>query len=105
MYRLSDGVRATHNQDGATILAIHTGKVLRLNTTGSLVFRQLQEGAIESQIVEAISERFGLPLRVATADVCEFLEALERLGLILDRVQETSAQEMRSENVIREGHN
>jgi hypothetical protein len=86
MYRVSDTLRATHNQDGAIILAIHAGKVLRLNTTGSLVFRQLQEGATESQIVDAISERFGLPLRVATEDVCEFLKALEQLELIYRHV-------------------
>ena len=82
MYRVSDTLRATHNQDGAIILAIHTGQVLRLNPTGSLVFRQLQEGASESQIVKAISESFRLSLKDATDDVYQFLSALERLELI-----------------------
>lgn len=82
MYRVSDTLRATHNQDGAIILAIHTGQVLRLNPTGSLVFQQLQNGSTESQIVKAISERFRLSLKDANDDVYQFLNALERLELI-----------------------
>lgn len=86
MYRVSDTLRARHNPDGAIILAIHTGQVLRLNTTGSLVFQQLQNGSTESQIVKAISERFRLSLKDATDDVYQFLNALERLELIFRHV-------------------
>jgi hypothetical protein len=82
MYRLANQVRATHNHDGAIILAIHTGQVLRLNATGSLVFQQLQNGATDSQIVEAIAERFHVSSRDASDDVYQFLQALERLELI-----------------------
>ena len=98
MYRVSDTLRATHNQDGAIILAIHTGQVLRLNTTGSLVFQQLQNGSTESQIVAAISERFGLSSSVATEDVCEFLQTLEQLGLIHKSLTGRCDRETASEN-------
>ena len=82
MYQVSQSVRATHNQDGAVILAIHTGQVLRLNPTGSLVFQYLQQGATEAQISAALMTRFELSSEVAAADLHEFLEALERLELI-----------------------
>lgn len=82
MYQVSKSVRATHNQDGAVILAIHTGQVLRLNPTGSLVFQYLQQGATEAEIVAVLMTRFELSSEVATADLHEFLDALERLELI-----------------------
>lgn len=82
MYRVSKAVRATHNQDGAVLLAIHTGQVLRLNATGSLVFQYLQQGATEAEITAALMTRFQLSSEVAAADLSEFLNALERLELI-----------------------
>lgn len=82
MYQVSKSVRATHNQDGAVVLAIHTGQVLRLNPTGSLVFQYLQQGAREAEIVAALMTRFDLSSEVASADVHEFLDVLERLELI-----------------------
>lgn len=82
MYLVPDTVRATHCQDGGIILAIHTGQVLRLNPTGSLVFGQLQQGATESEIINAVSATFGISTKVAATDVRDFLEALEELALI-----------------------
>jgi hypothetical protein len=82
MYRVSEGVRSTHGQDGAIVLAIHTGQVLRLNTTGSLILQQLQHGETESEIVEAISQRFRMSSAEVQEDVCIFLESLEQHGLI-----------------------
>jgi len=64
------------------VLAIHTGQVLRLNTTGSLIFKQVQHGETESEIVEAISQHFGISSTEARDDVCAFLESLEHHSLI-----------------------
>lgn len=103
MYQISNYVRATHNQDGAVILAIHTGQMLRLNPTGSLIFQYLQQGATEAEIVAALMARFQLNSEVAVADLREFLDALGRLELVhrLDFpavVQESNAAEAVAES-------
>lgn len=82
MYRVSESVRITFSDDGAIVLAIHTGKVLRSNPTGSLVLQYLQQRATVSEIIAAVSSRFGLSLSVAATDVSEFLETLEKLALV-----------------------
>jgi hypothetical protein len=84
MYKVSEDIRSTHGQDGAIVLAIHTGQVLRLNPTGSLILQQLQHGETESEIVEAISQRFRVSSAEVRADVCIFLESLEQHGLIYE---------------------
>jgi len=82
MYRVSDAVRTTHNQDGAMILNIRLAEVLRLNVTGSAIFQRLQKGESELQIIEAISQEFQLSPTIARADVNNFLKSLEHHGLI-----------------------
>lgn len=81
-YTIPDTIRSTKTEDGALVLAIHTGKVLRLNPTGSLVFEQLQGGATEPEIIDAITKRCGISSEVASQDLCEFLKELEQLGLV-----------------------
>jgi hypothetical protein len=76
MYRVCQSVRVNYSDDGATVLAIHTGKVLRSNPTGSLVLQYLQQRATVSEIIAVIGSRFGIPSAVAIADVREFLETL-----------------------------
>ena len=85
MYRIPESVRSTQTQDGAIILAIHTGQVLRLNTTGSLIFERLKDGVTESEIIDSISQQFGVSSTIATQDVREFLKELEELGLLCRR--------------------
>jgi hypothetical protein len=82
MYRVSETVRAKHTQDGTIILAIHTSQVLRLNLTGSLVFQQLQNGATESQMVQAIAERFDVSSQDVSNDVYHFLQILQQFDLV-----------------------
>jgi hypothetical protein len=86
MYRVSDTVRAKHTRNGAVILAIHTGQVLRLNMTGSLVFQQLQNGATESQIIEAIAERFGVSSEDASNDLDQFCQMLKQFDIVHESI-------------------
>jgi hypothetical protein len=97
MYRVSQSVRVTYSEDGATVLAIHTGKVLRSNPTGSLVLQYLQQRATVSEIIAAISSRFGLPSTVAIEDVREFLATLEQLRLVYKLPAAVGAQGMPNE--------
>jgi hypothetical protein len=92
MYRISESVRITYSDDGAIVLAIHTGKVLRLNSTGSVVLQYLQQRATVPEIIATVSSRFGLSRIVAATDVSEFLETLEKLALV-DKIASVSSAE------------
>lgn len=91
MYRVSQGIRTTRNRDGGVVLDIEHGKILRLNTTGSLIFERLQQQQSEAQIVIGISHEFGIPEETARKDVGEFLKLLERQQLLRDEDVEKSS--------------
>jgi len=82
MYRVSDTVRSTHNEDGGIVLDIQQGHLLRLNHTGSAIFQQIEGAQTELQIIEGISQNFHLSHEVARKDVTHFLQSLEAQGLI-----------------------
>jgi len=82
MYRVSDGVRSTQNQDGTIILDIQRGRVLRLNVTASLIFQWLQQGQTESDIIEKISQQFCISREVAQIDVAELLKSMLEARLV-----------------------
>jgi len=82
MYRVSDTVRSTHNEDGGIVLDIQKGHLLRLNHTGSAIFQQIEGAQTELQIIEGISQNFHLSHEVARKDVTHFLQSLEAQGLI-----------------------
>ena len=82
MYRISDTVRATHGQDGAVVLDIEQGRVLRFNLTGSFILQCVQRGETESQIIDGISQRFCISRDLAKTDVGEFLHSMEQEGLL-----------------------
>jgi Coenzyme PQQ synthesis protein D (PqqD) len=82
MYRVSDTVRSTHNEDGGIVLDIQKGRLLRLNHTGSAIFQQVEGGQTELQIIEGISRGFHLSHEVARKDVTGFLQSLEAQGLL-----------------------
>ena len=90
-FTITDSIRSTRTEDGALVLAIHTGKVLRLNPTGLLVFERLQGGATEPEIIDAITKRFGISSEVASQDLFDFLKELEQLGLVYQSEAVSSA--------------
>jgi hypothetical protein len=100
MYRISESVRITYSDDGAIVLAIHTGKVLRVNPTGSVVLQYLQQRATVPEIIATVSSRFGLSRIVAATDVSEFLETLEKLALV-DKIASVSSAETFEVRLVR----
>jgi Coenzyme PQQ synthesis protein D (PqqD) len=82
MYRVSARVRSTRNQDGAIVLDIPHGRILRLNTTASLIFESLQQARTESQIIDALVREFNISQEIAQTDVRQFLESLDQHGLV-----------------------
>jgi hypothetical protein len=82
MYRVSDTVRSTHNQDGAILLDVRQGQMFNLNFVGSRIFELLSNGAAQSAIVDEISRIFDVSRDLAENDVEEFLESLKKYHLV-----------------------
>ena len=82
MYRVSDTVRSTHNQDGAIVLDVRQGQMFNLNFVGSRILELLKSGSTESVIVDEISREFGVGRELAENDVREFLQNLKKCHLV-----------------------
>lgn len=85
MYRVSEGVRSTHGQDGAIVLDVHQGQMFNLNPVGSRILELLESGSTEADIVEAISREFSVSRELVRNDVCEFIESLKKHKLVAER--------------------
>ena len=84
MYKVSEGIRSTHGQDGAIVLDIRQGQMFNLNFVGSRILELLETGATESAIVDEISQKFEGSRDVAETDVQEFIESLKQHNLLED---------------------
>jgi hypothetical protein len=82
MYRISDTVRSTHNQDGAIVLDVRQGQMFNLNFVGSRILELLKSGSTESVIVDEISREFGVRRDISEKDVHEFLQNLKKCQLV-----------------------
>jgi hypothetical protein len=82
MYRVSDTVRSTHNQDGAIVLDVRQGQMFNLNFVGSRILELLKSGSTESAIVDEISREFDVSCDLAEKDVREFLQNLKKCHLV-----------------------
>jgi len=85
MYRVSDGVRSTHGQDGAIVLDIQQGQMFNLNRVGSRILELLESGSAESDIVNVISQEFNGSREVVENDVREFIASLRKHKLVSER--------------------
>jgi len=85
MYRVSEGVRSTHGQDGAIVLDVQQGQMFNLNRVGSRILELLESGSAESDIVNVISQEFNGSREVVENDVREFIEALRKHKLVSER--------------------
>jgi Coenzyme PQQ synthesis protein D (PqqD) len=82
MYRVSEGIRSTHGQDGAIVLDIRRGQMFNLNFVGSRILGLLETGATECAMVDEISQKFEVSRDVAESDVREFIESLKLQHLL-----------------------
>ena len=85
MYRVSEGVRSTHGQDGAIVLDVQQGQMFNLNLVGSKILELLEKGWTEADIVDVISRDFNASREVVENDVSEFIESLKQHKLVADR--------------------
>jgi hypothetical protein len=84
MYKVSEGIRSTHGQDGAVVLDIRQGQMFNLNFVGSRILELLETGATESAIVDEISQKFDVSRDIARSDLGAFIESLKQHHLLED---------------------
>lgn len=82
MLKISDSVRSTHGQDGATVLDVRQGQMFNLNRVGSRILQMLESGSTEPVITTQISQEFGIEEAVVQADLKEFVRTLAQYGLV-----------------------
>jgi predicted RNase H-related nuclease YkuK (DUF458 family) len=88
MYRVFVGCHSAKNHDGAIVLDVVKGRLLRLNSTGSLIFERLQQGLALSEIIREIVEEFHISHEIASADVNQFMKSMEQAGLVTEESPE-----------------
>jgi hypothetical protein len=82
MYKVSEGIRSTHGQDGAIVLDIRQGQMFNLNFVGSRILELLKNGSTESAIADQLSQDFDVSRDIAEHDVREFIDALKEHRLV-----------------------
>ena len=80
MYRVSNTVRSTHNQDGAIVLDVRQGQMFNVNFVGSRILELLKNGSTESAITDQISREFGVGRELAESDARQFIQALKNVN-------------------------
>ena len=58
--------------------------MIKLNTTGEVIFSMLQSGAKLNDIVEAVASKFDVAASDVDADVVDYIEKLQAAELIVE---------------------
>jgi hypothetical protein len=88
MIQLSENLRTVIDQDGAVLLDVVRGKIVRCNRTGAVILELLSRNCDRDQITAEFSRLYELSPAAAQADVAAFLRSLEEQGLVSSRVAE-----------------
>ena len=56
--------------------------LIKLNETGSVIWKELETGADESEIVEKLAAEYDAPKEIIEQDVKEFIAKLEKDGIL-----------------------
>jgi hypothetical protein len=82
MYKVSDAVRATHDQDGAIVIDLRRGTMFAFNLMGSKILQLLSCGIAEPDIAADISREFTVAEPLARAHLNEFIAVLTRHHIV-----------------------
>lgn len=56
--------------------------MIQLNDTGALLFKELQKGATEQELVDAMMKEYNVSKEDATNDVLDFINGLKEANLL-----------------------
>jgi hypothetical protein len=68
--------------DEVVVLDLRTNRYLSVNASGVALWRELEKGATEQELVDRLMEAFELDAAQATSDVRAFLQLLQTKDLL-----------------------
>ena len=83
MVQLAKHLSAVIEDDGAVLLDVRRGNILRCNQTGAIILRLLSGNSDERAITLEFARLCGLSIYAAEADVHAFLSSLASQGLLI----------------------
>ena len=83
MAQLSKHLRIVIQDDGAILLDVQRGNIVRCNQTGAIILKLLSGSSDERAITLEFASLCGLPIYEAEADVNAFLSSLVSQGLLI----------------------
>ena len=82
MVQLSEHLRIIIRDDGAVVLDVQRGTIVRCNQTGAILLKLLSDSSDERAIAAEFARLCELSIDVAEADVHAFLSSLACQGLL-----------------------
>ncbi len=85
VWLVSPDVRSTYSEDGAALLDTKKGLCYSLNVVGARMWLTIdasQTGITLDGIVGALETHFNVPRQELETDIAEYLDKLERMGLV-----------------------
>lgn len=83
MAQLSKHLRIVSQDDGAILLDVQRGNIIRCNQTGAIILKLLSGSSDERAITIEFARLCGLSIYAAEADVQGFLSSLVSKGLLI----------------------
>jgi len=82
MHRSAPNLRSFVDLDGAAILDIENGSIIRLNPTGGFIWQALQRGEEARDIIQRLCAEADVAPEVVSTEVQAFIGDLRRNGLL-----------------------
>ena len=92
MLQLSEHLRTVIDGDGAVLLDVRQGKIIRCNQTGATILELLSRRYDQQQLAAEFSRLYEISLTSADADVRDFLSTLESHGLLRRDIEGKSTE-------------
>ena len=85
--KIKPGFMLREIDDTSVVVAVgeaseHFNGLITLNATGSFLWKQLQQGATEQELVQALCGAFEVDPDTARADTAEFVAAARKAGFL-----------------------
>jgi Transglutaminase-like superfamily/Coenzyme PQQ synthesis protein D (PqqD) len=77
----ASGNCAMASRDGAVLFDLERDRLLKLNSVGTEMWRQLRAGCTEAQVVDNIAKQYGVEAETVAKDLDGLLLRLEELGV------------------------
>src|SRR5262250_25047 len=80
--QISSGVTSYDLDDGAVVFVEHTRELLRLNSTGAVIWQGLRAGLPFQEIVSSLAYATGASSAAIERDVATLIKKLENIGVL-----------------------